>query len=432
MRYPLKHLLNYFDPGKALVLLLIFCAVFIIYKCNEREKKEDKKNKLIFKQKLISLVLFFILYIVLIVDKYIIYLEIPFFRKSSESFLNIISIVYSLCVLVFYGVGFLLIKGKNNKTGYVFYALFIVFSFGLITTIVCDFFLDGLYTVRSTNTVLYHYDKGDNFYCHYAGTITQVGNKDLPSVFSKDSILIDYPFEYTYKNKKMNVNYQLIISGVESDYKPGEILDGDCILGKVTKNTILINIRCKDFDPYLVSIADDKPVFKDGWYYFGTVFFSNYKIRVLDYPLAVDKNHIIEFSDCTESFEDFYNRRLPSQDGKLVELPHFNICLKTKLESYPVPVKRSSESEKSLGALIDKLYFSCGDMIESDFDSIPVRFYGGYEFYSLESKYKTGEDIYLYCTAVCMLNDQIVFYVRDYTLESPDEHVEACINKLKK
>lgn len=398
----------------AFSLLFIFFLVYIIYKRNEPESEKKEKNKLTFRQKLISIIVFFILFIALISDY---------------------GGYYSLFFITLFLVGFLFLKGKDHKIGYVFYALCTIFSFSVIIVELSYFFSSSLYTVSSTNRIL-DYEQKEDVYSPVSGTIAQIGNKKLPSTFSKDSIVIDYPFEYKYKNKKMNVNYQIILSGVKSNYKPGEIVARDCVLGPATKKT-KINIRCRELDPYLASFSYDKPVLKDGWYYFGTELISRYyTLKVLDYPLAVNKNHIIEFSDCSETFENLYKKGLHNKEENPVEVsmfPYFNICLKTKLESYPVPVKQFSESEKPIKTLIDKFYFhNCDYMIESVFDSIPVRYYFTDKFYYLKNYYKTGEDIYLYCSAVCMLNDQIVFWVEDYTLFPPDEHVEACINRFKK
>jgi len=415
VRYPLKNLLCYFYSPKTFPLLFIFFIIYIIYKRNEPESEKKEKNKLTFRQKLISIIVFFILFIALISDYY------GFF---------------SLILITLFVVGFLFLKGNDNKTGYVFYALCTIFSFAAIRVELSDFFSSSSYTVSSTNRIS-DYEQKEDVYSPVSGTIAQIGNKKLPSTFSKDSIVIDYPFEYKYKNKKMNVNYQIILSGVKSRYKAGETVARACILGTAAKKQKKINIRCKDFDPYLVSIAGDKPVFKDGWYYFGADFFMKYsRLRVLDYPLAVNKNHIIEFSDCSETFENLYKKGLHNKEENPVEVrmfPYFNICLKTKLESYPVPVKQFSASEKPIKTLIDKFYFhNCDYMIESVFDSIPVRYYFADKFYYLKNYYKTGEDIYLYCSAVCMFDDEIVFWVEDYTLFPPDEHVEACINRFKK
>jgi len=292
-----------------------------------------------------------------------------------------------------------------------------------------------LFAVESTNGTM-DYKQGDDVYCPVDGKVAQVGNKNLPSVFTKDSVVIDFPFEYTYKNKKMNVNYQIIFSGVISNYKAGENVVYNGILGTATKNQKLVNIRCRDFDPYLASISRVKPVLKDGWYYFGIALFLPNSFKVLDYPLAVNKNFVIQFSDYPESLEALYKNGLYTHDGKPIEtnvFPYFNICLKTKFKSYPVPVKVFSPSAKITEAVVQRKYFSnCTHMLETEFDSIPVRYYFQDKFYDyLKKEYKLEKDIYLYCTVICQVNGDMFLYVRDFTLESPDEYVEKKIQGYK-
>lgn len=127
MRYPLKNLLYNFSSPKTFPLLFIFFVVYIIYKRNE---PESKKNKLTFRQKLISIIVFFILFIALISD--------------YDGY-------YSLFFITLFLVGFLLLKGKDHKIGYVFYALCTIFSFSVIIVELPDFFSSSLYTVSSTN-----------------------------------------------------------------------------------------------------------------------------------------------------------------------------------------------------------------------------------------------------------------------------------------
>ena len=306
-------------------------------------------------------------------------------------------------------------------------------KFLMILSLIISF---NLYAVESTNGIL-DYKAGDDVYSPVTGIISQIGSKNIPKVFGSDCIVIDFQFDYKYKNEKKNVTYQLIISGVKSYYKAGEKIAYERVLGKATDKQKLVNVRCKNFDPYLASIASVKPVVKDGWYYFGISIFMSNSFKVLDYPLAENKKFIVEFPDYPESLEELYkNTSEPGPDGKKIELDlfsFFNICLKTKLNSYPVPVKQFSASDKFSEALVQKKYFSgCTHIIETTFDSLPVRFYFQDKYYDyLKEEYKTGDDIYLYCTAVCILKDQIVFYVRDFTLESPDEYVEKRIKELK-
>lgn len=71
-------------------------------------------------------------------------------------------------------------------------------KFLMILSLIISF---NLYAVESTNGIL-DYKAGDDVYSPVTGTISQIGSKNIPKVFGSDCIVIDFQFDYKYKNEK--------------------------------------------------------------------------------------------------------------------------------------------------------------------------------------------------------------------------------------
>lgn len=282
-----------------------------------------------------------------------------------------------------------------------------------------------------------NYSIGEEVKSPVEGIIKQIGNRGLPECFSKDTVIIEFSKSYYYDGQKQTGTYQLILSGLQLSVQNGlrgaRVAEND-VLGTAVSSPLMINVRSKDFDVYLVDSAQKYAEKEDGWYYFGVGLFLSSSPKFLEYQPISSKTDEIEFWDCPDTLENLYVNHLEGMDSEnkkvfMSSFPQFRICIKTQLDSYPVSKTQSSITE---GLLIDKYFSNCPTILQFSFDELPMRLYfqDGFDTY-LKDEYTLGNDIYLYMTVVLLMNGEYYCYVRDFTLLSPEENVQERIQKMK-
>lgn len=301
--------------------------------------------------------------------------------------------------------------------------------FAILSFLLCF----NAFAVETTNGGM-NVKKGDNFILPVKGRLYQIGNKDLPKCFSKDTVVFDFTNVYYYEGKQQNVDCQMIISGIKlskeyKNAKPGTEIKGGTTIGTAVSSPVVLNIRCKDFDIYLADTADCITVFENGWYYFGVGMLLPTTPKFLDYQEITGKKSQIDFWDNPDTLEDLYKTATePREDGgvpQFSQFPSFYVCLKTKLKAYPEPKAKAGD-----GLMVANYFKNCTHYLDIKFDGIPVRLYFQNGFYDyLKEEYKLGKDIYIYSVFIIFTNGRFYAYVRDYSLISPKEIAQ---NKAKR
>ena len=297
-----------------------------------------------------------------------------------------------------------------------------------------------LYGVSRTNGGM-RLNIGDQVKSPVTGTIYQIGNENLPPEFDNNTIIITFPNTYYYDGQKQIVEYQLIISGVKvfDSYKNAgnrQIKEED-VIGTATASPVTLNIRCKDFDPYLIDVSAVPPELELGWYYFGIDMFLPTSSKLLDFQPIFSKTDEIDFWDYPDTLENLYTQAVErdTEDRQVhfSSFPMFQICLSTELSTYPQTADFFTGSPSPAVGLIVKKYFSnCPYMIQHNFDGIPLRLYfqNGFDQY-LKEEYTIGNKIYLYTSVIFVLNGEFYCYVRDFTLETPKDTVLEKMQKAR-
>lgn len=179
----------------------------------------------------------------------------------------------------------------------------------LVTLLLLITIIGSAFAVERTNGSL-NVPVGADVKVPVAGKIYQIGNSALPNVYDENTIIFEAENKYYYKGEHVSAKYQLILSGVtisnEIKKMPlGSEVKENEVIGTALSSPVQINIRCKEFDPYLADVANVPPEFEDDW----------------DYP---------------DTLENLYTQALALRaDGKKVQFssfPAFKVCLKTKLQ----------------------------------------------------------------------------------------------------
>ncbi len=289
-----------------------------------------------------------------------------------------------------------------------------------------------LYGVSRTNGGM-RLNIGEQVKSPVTGTIYQIGNENLPQGFDSNTIIITFPNTYYYDGRKQSVEYQLIISGVQvfDSYKNAENrqIKKEEVIGTAVSSPVVLNIRCKEFDPYLIDVSAVPPEFEQDWYYFGIEMFLPTSSKLLDYQPIAGKTDEIDFWDYPDSLENLYRQATERGDEErrvlFSSFPIFQVCIPTELPTYPQTTDLASGSPSPASGLIVRKYFSnCPYMIQHNFDGIPLRLYfqNGFDQY-LKEEYRLGNKIYLYVSVIFILNGKFYCYVRDFTLETPKDTV---------
>ena len=133
------------------------------------------------------------------------------------------------------------------------------------------------------------------------------------------------------------------------------------------------------------------------------------------------KDDMIEFWDYPESIKSLADASLPTETSKnhITRFPNFQILVKAKLNEYPEAIKTTTSDDIILR---NQFYSFAETEMEYTFDGIPFHlvFYTGFQDY-LKDEYTLGDDVYLYLYALFGKNGAIWFYVRDFSLTSPEE-----------
>ena len=293
-----------------------------------------------------------------------------------------------------------------------------------------------LSAVSWTNGAM-NYQTGEEVKSPVDGKIVQLGNKGLPECFGKDSVVIEFSKSYYYDGQKQTGTYQLILFGLQLSVQNGlrgaRVAEND-VLGTAVSSPVMINVRCKDFDVYLVDCADKYAEKEDDWYYFGVGMFLSSSPKFLEYQPVSSKTDEIEFWDYPDTMENLYENHLEgmNSENKIIfmsQFPSFQICIKTQLDSYPSSKTQSSVSE---GLMLNKYFSNCPVMLNHSFDELPFRLYfqKGFDEY-LEDEYELGSDIYLYLSVILLCNGDYCCYVRDFSLVPPEENVQERIRNMK-
>lgn len=259
----------------------------------------------------------------------------------------------------------------------------------------------------------------------------------IPKQFGKKTLVTTFPYTYYFEGQKEEVFYELIITDV--NLKPeiaaqelySEIAE-DTVIGTAAADNPKLMIRTiTGLDPNLSMDTKSYPVTVGEYTYFDASSLMSTTPKFLTFMPVTSKNDMIEFWDYPESIKELSDASLPEENGKahITRFPNFQIMVKAKLDKYPEPVKTETPDDMILR---NQFYsFAETEMIYT-FDGIPFHlvYYTGFQDY-LKDEYTLGEDIYLYLYALFGKNGTLYFYVRDFTLESPEKMYQTRLDAFK-
>lgn len=259
----------------------------------------------------------------------------------------------------------------------------------------------------------------------------------LPKVFGDKTLVTTLPYTFYFDGKKHEVMYELIIQGVELNEEIlnlplfAEIKAGT-VIGKATIDEPKIMIRTvTGYEPNLVLNSSGIPTEVGDYVYFDASTLMRTTPKFLTYQPISTTDDFIEFGDYPDTIKNLANASVYNDENEHIgRFPSFNVLVKTQLENYPEKIV--SETMNDI-VLRNQFYSECETELTTIFDEIPFHlvFQPGFRDYLLD-EYSLGEDIYLYLTALFSKNGTMYFYVRDFTLKSPEEMYYQRMEKIWK
>ena len=287
---------------------------------------------------------------------------------------------------------------------------------------------DAIYA--PVNCGLVFYDKTQFVYDNW--------DYSIPEELGEKVFVATFPYTFYFEGKKQDVFYELIIKGIDLDENVANLpifseIKMGSVLGAASEDKPKIMVRTViQNDPNLILDSDIIPAEVGNYTYFDASIFMSSTPKFLIFKPVTSKKDMIEFWDYPESLEDIANASIPIEDGKthVVNVPVFNIMVKTQLDNYPEQIR----TENSTDILLRQKYYSfCETELNTVFDDIDFHlyFYPGFKDYLL-NEYVLGEDIYLYLSFFFSKDGDLHFYVRDFSIQSPEEIYNYRLEILKK
>jgi len=202
-------------------------------------------------------------------------------------------------------------------------------------------------------------------------------------------VVFDVEHEYYYKGETLNCRFELIYEGIGGTPAEPEVSQND-IIGNALGERVSLCARSKELDPYLISCSYHPPQEKDGyWYYFPGMYIST-EMKFLSFQPA-------DYG----AFKSMYDHATTGEEALGMTLFNWWSLVETRLDEYPV------QGEQTIL-----------------FEDIPLHleYQKGFPEYLLD-EYVLGDPIYLYLQirGISGFSKEYNCYVRDFSLEPPEE-----------
>ncbi len=270
----------------------------------------------------------------------------------------------------------------------------------------------------------------------YGKTTIQIGDWDysIPKEFGNKTLVASFPYTYYFNGKKHDVFYEVIIKDVNLKKEIQDLplyseIKTDTVIGTASADNPGVMIRSvTGYDPSLVLDSKNVPVETGNYTYFDASTFMPTTPKFLTFQPVTSKKDSIEFWDYPETIEEIAAKGTAENENKedIIRMPNFKIMIKTKLSEYPKPIT----SRSSHDILLRNMFYSfCNTEETIKFDGIPFHlvFYKDFENY-LADEYKLGDDIYLYLVFLFGRDGEQYFYVRDFSIKSPEQRYDEKMN----
>ncbi|MCR4948079.1 MAG: hypothetical protein K6A15_02880 [Treponema sp.] len=249
----------------------------------------------------------------------------------------------------------------------------------------------------------------------------------IPKEFGNKVLVASFPYTFYFEGKKQEVFYEIIIKDINLNNRIQELqlfseIKAGTIIGTAGIDNPGLMIRTvTGYDPNLILDSQNPPIEIGKYTYYDASSFMPTTPKLLTFQPIVTKKDLIEFWDYPETIEDIAAQSNKENNNRdhIVRLPNFKILLKTQLDKYPEPIRTESKSDLTLRT---QFYSFCNTEQVINFDGIPFHllYYKDYEKL-LNEEYKLGDDIYLYLVFLFGKNGEQFFYVREFSLKSPEQ-----------
>lgn len=259
----------------------------------------------------------------------------------------------------------------------------------------------------------------------------------IPKELGNKTLVVSVPYTYYFEGLKEEVFYELIISNINLNSEIAslplyaEIKQGTVIGVAAADNPGIMFRSVLNREPNLVIDGKHIPLENGTYTYYDASSLMPTTPKFLTFMPVTSKRDEIEFWDYPETLEHINNASLENPDGRdhITRFPFFQIMVKSKLSAYPEQILKNSMNDILLQ---NQFYPNCTSEFVLDFDGVPfhLMFQQGFDGF-LREEYTLNDDIYLYLSFLFGKNGQLYFYVRDYTLESPEEKYERITNIIE-
>lgn len=255
----------------------------------------------------------------------------------------------------------------------------------------------------------------------------------LPESLGKDVLTVVVSRHYYYDGKEYDGVYEIIYTDVtvSKDIKKmnqGDIIKYETVIGKSKSGKSKVVIRTPDLDVNLLCMAQLKPVFYEGFWYYGGELLMPTTPKFLEFQPITSKKSEIYFADYPDTLANLAASSSASDEKNYSSFPSAAVMFKTTLSAYPEPQKKSSTTE----LFLENQYFSrCPTSLKVKIygTTVVLHFQQGFEDY-LKNEYKLKDTIYLYCNLVYSYKGELHVFVRDYTLKPAEEIVKPRLEEF--
>lgn len=270
-----------------------------------------------------------------------------------------------------------------------------------------------------------------------AGSIVQIGNKDLPAPFNADTIVIATVVRYYYGSEQVLLPVQIVMSGVKpaATLSVGDVVGGDDdVVGTAVSDMVQFNCRSRDLNVYLALSTVDggfPPQHVDGWYYFGMAPYQY--TTLLDFQVLSSSADEIPFWDYPETlmgiYEDASTQAKEEGHNVISNFPNMGLCIPTSLDSLPSSAKAFTDVSEFLtmgNEIQDSLTYS------DVWDGVPVKYlFDQQAIEYMKDDYELNTPIWLYVVANKAFNGTLYCHVWDYTTNPPEAVAEYMLDQIR-
>ncbi len=272
------------------------------------------------------------------------------------------------------------------------------------------------------------HQEGDPVQSFFQGKYIGSGKENnVPKAFGDNVLVFTYEHEYAFNGEVKTASYEVLYANVLANRTLQAATENTLAvsrgfsIGSPINNDVSITVRSTELDLYLVAAAERIPEYYDGYWYFAGEIFN---------PAVMKFFAFEEIESMTSPMVFPLAEDHPSLES-LTEYPGFTTVhgslravIQSELSEYPYAVTSNTPFAST--------FSNCPTVLSTNIDGVETMLYfqEGFDNYLL-NEYTLGNPIYLYLQVYYANMGTLYCYVRDFSLDSPNDIVIDKISKIE-